>query len=318
MASNQGQDTYTGLTRDQEESQRLNLQHDLYIKSTGFHLHPRIAATLPADAHIAEVATGTGIWLRSLAASSQSSPGWKYTGFDISPEQFPPDPDRKGIGFRVLDILKPPPEEEKGKYDVVHVRLLHSPHQFLKGKLEEADPPPPLTTLRVCGLKATDWLHAAEHILALLKPGGWIQWHEGTFAELHFLQSTPQTPYPSASREIAQYAIRTLNEQERKVLTADVLGLPQTVAEAGFADVERYLFSSDRAEVEEMREVATRVEIGAMVVLARYCARVHPEAGKSESEVEGLVEKCRGEMREAGQWYCRWDMHVVTGRKAGG
>ncbi|RMY72366.1 hypothetical protein D0863_04554 [Hortaea werneckii] len=294
MASNQGQDTYTGLTRDQEESQRLNLQHDLYIKSTGFHLHPRIAATLPADAHIAEVATGTGIWLRSLAASSQSSPGWKYTGFDISPEQFPPDPDRKGIGFRVLDILKPPPEEEKGKYDVVHVRLL------------------------VCGLKATDWLHAAEHILALLKPGGWIQWHEGTFAELQFLQSTPQTPYPSASREIAQYAIRTLNETERKVLTADVLKLPQTVTEAGFADVERYLFSSDRAEVEEMREVATRVEIGAMVVLARYCARRHPEAGKSASEVEGLVGKCWGEMRAAGQWYCRWDMHVVTGRKAGG
>ncbi|RMY54167.1 hypothetical protein D0864_13990 [Hortaea werneckii] len=293
MDSQQKHDTYTGLTRDQEESQRLNLQHELYVKSAGFHLHPRIAATLPADAHIAEVATGTGIWLRSLASSSQSSPGWKYTGFDLSPEQFPRDPERKGVDFRVLDILKPPPEEEKGKYDVVHVRLL------------------------VCGLKGTDWRHAGTNMLALLKPGGWIQWHEGTFAELHFLQSSPLGPYPSASREVAQYAVRTLNEKEGKVLTADVLGLPQTVAEAGFADVERYLFSSDRAEVEGMREVATRVEIGAMVVLARYCARRHPDAGKSEREVEGLVEKCRGEM-EVGRWYCRWDMHVVTGRKAGG
>ncbi|KAI7204406.1 hypothetical protein KC343_g7715, partial [Hortaea werneckii] len=244
MDSQQKHDTYTGLTRDQEESQRLNLQHELYVKSAGFHLHPRIAATLPADAHIAEVATGTGIWLRSLASSSQSSPGWKYTGFDLSPEQFPRDPERKGVDFRVLDILKPPPEEEKGKYDVVHVRLL------------------------VCGLKGTDWRHAGTNMLALLKPGGWIQWHEGTFAELHFLQSSPLGPYPSASREVAQYAVRTLNEKEGKVLTADVLGLPQTVAEAGFADVERYLFSSDRAEVEGMREVATRVEIGAMVVLA--------------------------------------------------
>lgn len=125
MASHQEQDTYTGLTRDQEESQRLNRQHDLYIKSTGFHLHPRIAATLSADAHIAEVATGTGIWLRSLAAaSSQSSPSWKFTGFDLSPEQFPSEPERKGVDFRVLDILRPPPQEEKGKYDVVHVRLL--------------------------------------------------------------------------------------------------------------------------------------------------------------------------------------------------
>ncbi|KAI7018818.1 hypothetical protein KC366_g14328 [Hortaea werneckii] len=270
MASHQRQDTYTGLTRDQEESQRLNLQHDLYVKSTGFHLHPRIVATLPADAHIAEVATGTGIWLRSLVASPQSCPGWKYTGFDLSAEQFPPQPERKGVDFQILDILKPPPEEKKGKYDVVHVRLL------------------------VCGLKGTDWSHAATNILALLKPGGWIQWHEGTFAELQFLQSTPLTPYPSASRELAQYAIRTLNEKESKVLTADVLDLPQTVAEAGFADVERYSFSSDRAEVREMREVATQVEIGAMVVLARYCARVHPEAGKSQSEVEGLVEECEG------------------------
>ncbi|KAI7282792.1 hypothetical protein KC345_g3324 [Hortaea werneckii] len=294
MASSQKEsDTYTGLTRDQEESQRLNLQHDLYVKSTGFHLHPRIVATLPADARIAEVATGTGIWLRSLAASSQASSGWKYTGFDLSAEQFPPQPERKEVDFRVLDILKPPPEEEKGRYDVVHVRLL------------------------VCGLKGTDWQHAATNILALLKPGGWIQWHEGTFAELQFLQSTPLTPYPTASREMARYAIRTLNEQESKVLTADVLGLPQTMAGAGFADVERYLFSSDRAGVEEMRHVATQVEIGAMIVLARYCARVHPDAGKSEKEVEGLVEKCQEEMR-AGQWYCRWDMHVVTGRKAGG
>ncbi|KAI6911252.1 hypothetical protein D0869_02408 [Hortaea werneckii] len=294
MDSQQEQDTYTGLTRDQEESQRLNLQHDLYIKSTGFHLHPRIAATLPADAHIAEVATGTGIWLRSLAAaSSQSSPGWKFTGFDLSSEQFPSEPERKGVNFRILDILKPPPEEERRKYDVVHIRLL------------------------VCGLKGSDWRHAATNILALLKPGGWIQWHEGTFAELQFMQSTPLAPYPSASREVAQYAVRTLNDNEGKVLTADVLGLPQTVAEAGFVGVERYLFSSDRAEVEETRRLATQVEIGAMIVLARYCARVHSDAGKSEAEVEGLVQKCQEEMK-AGQWYCRWDMHVVTGRKAGG
>ncbi|KAI6959797.1 hypothetical protein KC318_g14410 [Hortaea werneckii] len=294
MDSHQNQDTYTGLTRDQEESQRLNLQHELYIKSTGFHLHPRIAATLPTDAHIAEIATGTGIWLRSLAAAnSQSSPGWKFTGFDLSSEQFPPEADRRGIDFQVLDILKPPPEEERGKYDVVHVRLL------------------------VCGLKGSDWRHAAANILTLLKPGGWIQWHEGTFAELQFMQSTPLAPYPSASREVAQYAVRTLNEKEGKVLTADVLDLPQTVAEAGFVDVERYLFSSDRAEVEETRKLATQVEIGAMIVLARYCARVHPDAEKSEREVEGLVQKCQEEMK-AGQWYCRWDMHVVTGRKAGG
>ncbi|KAI6834225.1 hypothetical protein KC367_g3344 [Hortaea werneckii] len=293
MDPHQEQDTYTGLSRDQEESQRLNLQHDLYVRSTGFHIHPRIVATLPSDAHIAEVATGTGIWLRSLAASPQSCPGWKYTGFDLSAEQFPSEPERKGVNFRVLDILKPPPEEERGKYDVVHVRLL------------------------VCGLKGSDWQHAARNMLALLKPGGWIQWHEGAFAELQFMQSSPSAPYPSASRELARYAVRTLNGEENKVLTADVVELPQTVAEAGFADVERYLFSSDRAEVEETRKLATQVEIGALIALARYCARVHSDAGKGESEVEGLVERCQEEMK-AGQWYCRWDMHVVTGRKAGG
>lgn len=131
------------------------------------------------------------------------------------------------------------------------------------------------------------------------------------------MQSTPLAPYPSASREVAQYAVSTLNDKEGKVLTEDVLGLPQSVEKAGFVGVERYLFSSDRVEVEETRRLATQVEIGAMIVLARYCARVHPNAGKSEREVEELVQKCQEEMK-AGQWYCRWDMHVVTGRKAGG
>ena len=118
-------DTYTGLTRDAAESRRLNLQHTLYIRAAGFHLHPRIAAHLPPDPHIAEVATGTGIWLRELAA--QSPAAWNFTGLDLSPDQFPSsltEAEKGRVEFQVLDVLQEVPEEMRGRVDVVHVRLL--------------------------------------------------------------------------------------------------------------------------------------------------------------------------------------------------
>ena len=72
---------------------------------------------------MADVATGTGVWLFEVAREAPSTV--QFDGFDISDEQFPHSsllPEN--IRFHLQDATKEPPESMCGKYDVVHVRLL--------------------------------------------------------------------------------------------------------------------------------------------------------------------------------------------------
>jgi methylase of polypeptide subunit release factors len=75
-ANGSAPDTY-GLTRNARESARLNEQHKVWATNIGFLLHPRVVATLPEDALIADVGTGTGAWMLDLAAQAkQAGRGW--------------------------------------------------------------------------------------------------------------------------------------------------------------------------------------------------------------------------------------------------
>ena len=101
-------------------------QHE-YMRDLGHgHLiHPAInTANIRA---IADIGTGTGIWLRDTAqqlAESRSNDGAiEYVGFDISSQQFskqnPPN-----LELVVHDIASPFPHKYQEKFDLVHVRLL--------------------------------------------------------------------------------------------------------------------------------------------------------------------------------------------------
>ncbi|KAF2766339.1 S-adenosyl-L-methionine-dependent methyltransferase, partial [Teratosphaeria nubilosa] len=165
MASIDDLAAYT-LPRDQTESGRLNQQHEVYKQQLGYILHPTIAASLPQTAHIADVATGTGVWLLELASTLPQT--HTFTGLDLSPAQFPATPP-PNFTFLTMNVLEPPPSELQGKFDLVNMRLL------------------------ICGLKHPDWKTAARHVLRLLKPGGYLQWTEGDFAHMNILQSAPGT-----------------------------------------------------------------------------------------------------------------------------
>ncbi|KAH7402600.1 S-adenosyl-L-methionine-dependent methyltransferase [Pyrenochaeta sp. MPI-SDFR-AT-0127] len=155
-AASTGDEPYW-LGRASEEQQRLIKQHDLYIKSIGYLLHPSAKAKLPENARIADVATGTGIWLKDLA--DVSPPTYSFEGFDISNEQFLSAdnlPSNVKLGF--LDFKKPIPEELRGQFDLVNIRLI------------------------IISLGPLDaWKTALTNILTLLKPGGVITWTEGNF-----------------------------------------------------------------------------------------------------------------------------------------
>lgn len=138
------------LPRGTIESSRLDAQHEAYVKIIGYILHPRIASALPADARIAEVGTGTGVWMQELQRTCPST--WTFHGFDISDAQFAQNGTQSRTKYDVLNITEPIPEHLQGQFDVVHLRLL------------------------VCGLVDEQWAPAARNVLQLLKPGGWIQW----------------------------------------------------------------------------------------------------------------------------------------------
>ena len=131
------------LQRNPTESTRLNAQHTFFLALAHNQLiHPSIPRqNLRA---IADVGTGTGIWLRETAQElvddtqpfhDRSASGGsavhdhEFVGFDISPSQFP-HPDDKAVqgnaqvDLVVHDITDPFPPQYHGKFDLVHARFL--------------------------------------------------------------------------------------------------------------------------------------------------------------------------------------------------
>ncbi|KAL9619383.1 MAG: hypothetical protein Q9160_005978 [Pyrenula sp. 1 TL-2023] len=113
------------LPRDAAESQRLDWQH-WWMKaiSHGQLLHQTIP--IKSARAVADVATGTGAWIRDAVSSWVSLGGQEQTefvGFDISAAQFP-QVIAPNLQFRVHDAIQPFPQEYKHKFDIVNVRLV--------------------------------------------------------------------------------------------------------------------------------------------------------------------------------------------------
>lgn len=88
----------------------------------GCNIHPSIPTEKP-NLRIADVATGTAIWLLDLAQILPVET--QFVGFDISDKQFPAPEDRPGnVSLHEHSALDPFPEEYIGTFDVVAVRLI--------------------------------------------------------------------------------------------------------------------------------------------------------------------------------------------------
>lgn len=276
-------DTYN-LPRHSTESARLDAQHDAYVKIIGFLLHPRIAATLPPNARIADVGTGTGVWLHDLAR--ESPPTWIYHGFDISDEQFPVNGgERDHTKYARLNITEPIPDGLKGQFDVVHLRLL------------------------VCGLTGYEWALAARNALQLLKPGGWIQWHESQFRDIETLQNVSGAS-TRHNRNLLKATMATLGKQGK--MLDDALKLSSTVEAAGFVDCAEDVFSTGR--VPEVREELMKVQFGAIKAIGTALAAKDARFPMTSGEMETELEEAEREL-EGGKAYYQWNMRIVTGRR---
>lgn len=142
-------DTYL-LSRGSFAATRLNCQHYIWGRELGFTIDPTVA--LPnTNPRIADVATGTGVWLLEAASLY---PGARCDGTDIDLSQAPPSKwCPPNVAFSRWDFRTTPPEEWHGVYDLVHVRLVML--------AIEKDPSTVIQNLSM-----------------LLKPGGCLQWEE--------------------------------------------------------------------------------------------------------------------------------------------
>lgn len=143
------------------ERDRLEFQHKAYTQVHGGLVPEAIRqhlASLGRSPVVADAGTGTGSWLRDLAAELPQDS--QLDGYDIhtsnflEPSQLPPN-----VTLAQGDVCNPLPDELHGKYDLVHVRFI------------------------MCGVKAVQWEEVAANLRALLKPGGYLLWREAWYPD---------------------------------------------------------------------------------------------------------------------------------------
>ncbi|PYH92140.1 S-adenosyl-L-methionine-dependent methyltransferase [Aspergillus ellipticus CBS 707.79] len=140
------------FTRDIVDNNRINLQHYLWIELFGYHIHPAIPTSNPT-LRIADIGTGTGIWLTDLARRLPDSVS--LDGLDISFDAAPPPkwlP--SNITLKSFDIKADVPDHLRGIYDIVHIRNF----SFI--------------------IRDPEIEQVTRNLLQVLKPGGYIQWAE--------------------------------------------------------------------------------------------------------------------------------------------
>ncbi|KAJ5371869.1 hypothetical protein N7517_003875 [Penicillium concentricum] len=160
------------LGRGHAAACRLNLQFYLWKESLQFNIHPSIF--IPANPVIADIGTGTAIWLLDVA---HSLPTATLDGYDIDLSNTPPTqwlPKR--LILHEWNLFDPVPEHLVGTYDIVHLRLLIL-------VVQNSDPVPII-----------------QNVARLLKPGGYIQWDDLNYPDTHVAKADPELATPAFDR----------------------------------------------------------------------------------------------------------------------
>lgn len=186
---------------------------------------------LPALPKIADIGTSTGVFLRRVG---ELMPWAEMHGFDVSDALFPPSDENAASStqYSVMDIKRPIPEEFKGVFDVVHVRLL------------------------VWSMTERDWPIVVVNLHAMLKPGGWLQWEENDLNSMRLLRD-PGCAHPLAHSN--QFNNPDFQSLMGTKLRKGWYKLPDLLATLNMTCLVRDMVSSDR--VPETRQILSIMEV---------------------------------------------------------
>ncbi|EMR61345.1 putative -like methyltransferase protein [Eutypa lata UCREL1] len=270
------------LNRDAKESARLISQHDWLKTLVGCNIHPAISTNKPA-LRIADIATGTAIWLLDLAQSLPSDT--QFFGFDISEAQFPaPEARPSNVSLHQHNVTHPFPEEYHGSFDIVAVRLI------------------------TAGLRGDDWAKAVQNVSALLKPGGYLQWIEPIHSSLQVFNSKVGAPN-AATRK----AVDCFLEAYKKTLYPGPLQLPALLQEQGLEELALEVFPSDHFhDFEKVRSQGKAFLSGALTAMAPYLVG-DGSSGLTAEHLKEVVKQSEAELD--GGIYLRSEMQFIV-RKA--
>lgn len=233
---------------------------------------------------IADIATGTAIWLVEVA---EKFPGVQCYGFDISDAQFPPK-DRlpSNVALSVADAKKQFPSEFHGKFDAIQIRFLY-----------------------YALLIEDDWKLVALNVKALLKPGGTLQW-------LEVDPTIPLIPLRSSDGPMCKAAMCKGFKLIKSSPLAHEVGdgfidtrFVSLLAECGYQNVEEDIVSADRLLEYRKKFTLNIIQVmqGALVKL--YTAKI-PGNWPTPEEAEKLCTEMKREAENGA--YIRFEMHAFT------
>ncbi|KAJ5415085.1 hypothetical protein N7465_003780 [Penicillium sp. CMV-2018d] len=262
------------LSRDYVDFNRLNLQHYILKDMFGYSLHPKIPRN-QKSLKIADVGTGTGIWLLDLL--SQLDPSTELVGIDVDitqvgPRQWLPE----NLTLRQWNVFTDVPDDLVGAFDIVNLRHF--------AFVIEDDATPTLQKLK-----------------ELLKPGGYLQWCEVDVPSFRINTASPNVPTDCLEELWEQ----TMPPKETRLFPKWVKGLPESFGNEGFLDI-----TTDWHEQKGHTGIAMHwCNLPIHEMLADRLRSSNPE----ESSKIAMMEKASVESRKGAMY--AFDRVVVVGQK---
>ncbi|CEO61059.1 hypothetical protein PMG11_05436 [Penicillium brasilianum] len=224
---------------------------------------------------VADLGTGTGIWLEDLATKFPNPSSLELHGFDISPAQFPTaheiiGPGKTRIPLSVHDALQPYPPEHIGRYDLVHIRLL------------------------TAGLKQGDYAVVLKNARELLKPNGYIQWEE-VDTTVFVTNATPELPAITTMRNTVIDAMLKLG-----LWPFAPPKVYDVIRTGGFHNIHKEIYTTEGKE--HLHKIAPKWVAGVMRAMVPPSMLVLGQAGSEEAargKVAVLIEEFERHCQEA-------------------
>ncbi|KAF4445347.1 methyltransferase domain-containing protein [Fusarium austroafricanum] len=266
------------------EENRLDYQHTTWSKITETLIPDDIKShleSLDRPPAVADVATGTGIWLQDLASEVHGDA--RLDGFDMDDTKFlPPKNLPPNVKLSLWNVFEPVPPELAGQYDLVHVRLL------------------------MVALKAEDWEPVARNLKSLLRPGGYLLWDETGFTKFN------SVPITEAYQKWISTDVRYALSVGRDVTSP--MPLEGHFRNAGYVECSHIDFSSFSGNAEVRRRGGSTLVNYARQSLNGIAARGGFEWIHSHDDVEKHCAKLQSEIDE-GVSMMGFELRWTIGRK---
>jgi ubiquinone/menaquinone biosynthesis C-methylase UbiE len=269
------------LPRDTEETARLAEQHHWLHDVIGCLVHPAIPLTNP-KLRIADVATGSAIWLLDIAKELPMD--CQLHGFDISTRQYPPTESRPpNLFLHQQDILKPFPQEYHGFFDIIAIRLV------------------------TAGLRDDDWDKSVENLSILLKPGGYIQWLDADHSMKEIYNNKAGT-----ANAMARELTKLIANVYAKTFYPGPLRLPELFEKNGLKNVALELYSTDK--IPKWRTWNTSMSLATHGNMVKSLIVKDPESDITAERFDEIMKKALDEIK-GGDIYTHSELNLVVAQK---